>query len=482
MKRSLRVALLLTGAFLLFVTLSVSIQRWIVYPQFQALETQDVQRSTDRLTAALDRETESLLGFLADYAEWDDTYAFIDKPDPAYLLSNFSISGYQRDNFHMAWIIRPDGTVLYHGIYEADRDWLEEIPPDQADRILPGHPFLTPLDGKAISGFMPTAGGSALVAVHPIRKSDGSGSIRGILVMGRMLDESFARKLSDQLQLAVDLRKASAADGHLVPDRPAHRRLASGEIETQLLKNDWFGEPAVVLSLRTPPEITAVGRRALVQSGLAVIGQGLLFLLIGGLLAVRSYRRSHKMELARILEERTATLRETEQYLKSIMDTVPAGIIIVDKVDHKIRDVNPAALSMINARREEVVDQVCHTFICPAEKGKCPITDLGKVCDRAERVLLRRDGSSIPVLKTVVPTHLRGHDCLLECFVDIRDQKAAEEKIHQTIADMGRMNRAMIGREERVLELKHEVNLLLRELGRSTRYREETNTTGEEKP
>ena len=84
------------------------------------------------------------------------------------------------------------------------------------------------------------------------------------------------------------------------------------------------------------------------------------------------------------------------------------------------------------------------------------------------------------MLKTVVPTHLRGKDCLLECFVDIRDQKAAEEKIRHTVENMGRMNRAMVGREERVLELKKEVNLLLQELGREIRYREGLNTNTSE--
>ena len=89
---------------------------------------------------------------------------------------------------------------------------------------------------------------------------------------------------------------------------------------------------------------------------------------------------------------------------------------------------------------------------------------------RAERIMHRLDGSQIPVIKTVVPIRLRGQDCQLHCFVDIRDQKAAEEKMRQTVEDLGRLNRSMLGREERVLELKGEVNQLLKDLGRATRY------------
>ncbi len=475
MKWSRRTKLLVAGCFALFVTLSISIQRWIVYPQFQALEAQDVRRNTEQLLAGVERETRSLASFIADYAEWDDAWAYVGSPDPEFIRSNFAQSGFERENFQMVWIIRADGAVLYRACFDPAQRRLEEVTAAAGERILEGHSFLRPLTGESVSGIMVTAQGAALVAAHPILTTKGGGPPRGVLVMGRLMGPAFAGKLSEQMRLPVELRPVQNRTARLKPNVPVHRRLASGEMETTILWKDWFGQPALVLSMRSPPNITAVGRRALVQSVLAVLGQGMLFLIIGGLVARRSIQRSQKAEIARQLEERTAALRETEQYLQAIMNTVPAAIVIVDAARHTILDANPAALALINASREDVVGQRCHTFICPAEEGRCPITEEGKVCDRAERQLLRRDGVVIPVLKTVVSTHLRGQDCLLECFVDIRDQKAADEKIRQTVEDLGRMNRAMIGREERILELKREVNALLHELGRGAGYRDDGN-------
>lgn len=472
MKRSKHAILMVAGAVALFVVLSVSIQRWIVYPQFQALQAQAVQRNTEQVLAAVQRETRILASFLADYAEWDDTWNFVETLDPAYLESNFAQSGFERGNFELVWIVRADGAVLYRAAFDSEQGTLETVRLEDGERILEGHPFLSALSGPPSSGILPTAQGFALVAVHPILTNTGAGPPRGVLVMGRQMNAAFVGRMEDHVRLPVHLRPDANQSGRLRPGVPVRRGLASGEVETTVLHNDWFGKPAVALSVRTPPDITLVGRRALMQSVLAVLGQGLLFLLFGGLLAHRAMQRSHRAELHRLLEERTATLRETEQYLKAIMDTVPAGIVIVDARQHLILDANPAALSLIQARREEVVGQVCHTFICPAEQGRCPITDLGKTCDRTERQLLRRDGTAIAVLKTVVPTHLRGQDCLLECFVDIREQKASDARIRQTVADMERLNKAMVGREERILELKREVNALLRELGRNARYRD----------
>lgn len=473
MKWSMRVALMVAGAFVLFVTLSVSIQRWIVYPQFQALEAQDVKRATDRLVAAMDRESAKLAGFIADYAEWDDAWAFAADLNPEFIRSNFALNAFQRENFHMVWIIGVDGKLLYRAIYNVERDALDETFDLEGEQLLEGHPFLKPLSGTSLAGIIPTAQGAALVAAHPILTSDGSGPPRGIMVMGRRIGPEFVQSLSEQLQLPVEQGLLLSWYGRLQPGVPFHRRLASGTLETAVQWNDLFGKPGLVLTMNMPPDITAVGRRALFQSVLALLAQGVLFLAIGGLVLQRSLQRSHKAELANQLEERTATLRETEHYLKTIMDTVPVGIFIADAQSHTLLDANPAALTLINARREDVLGQNGQKFLGATETVALSIEGQ----KRNEQVLTRLDGSTLPVLKTVVPTHLRGQNCLLECFVDIRDQKAAEEKIRQTVEDMGRLNRAMIGREERVLELKHEVNLLLQELGRAARYREGSRLT-----
>lgn len=462
--------LLGAGAFLLFLVLSVSIQRWIVYPQFKLLEKQDLQRSTDALTAAYNREAQSLADFLADYAEWDDTWAFVEDANPVFLTSNFAPASFQRGNFHCVWILAADGRVLYRAAYNFEQDTLEEIYADAGERIMEGHPFLQPLSGQSMRGLLPQSGGITLVAAHPILTTKGEGPPRGILVMGRYLGPDFAKKLSEQVQRPVRVGSIQDWFGRVQEGRPLHRRLRTGELESVVLWNDLFGKFGLVLTMTSPPDVTTVGKRALVQSVAAVVAQGLLFLIIGGMLARRSLRRSQQEEITRQLAERTAALQETEQYLKTIMENVPAGIVIVDAASHRMVDANPAALHLMAARREDVIGTVCRACSVPGNPNPEPGTMASEIFARAERIMHRLDGSQIPVIKTVVPIRLRGQDCQLHCFVDIRDQKDAEEKMRQTVEDLGRLNRAMLGREERVLELKSEVNQLLKEVGRATRY------------
>ncbi|RLF38922.1 MAG: hypothetical protein DRN12_07725, partial [Thermoplasmata archaeon] len=73
---------------------------------------------------------------------------------------------------------------------------------------------------------------------------------------------------------------------------------------------------------------------------------------------------------------------------------------------------------------------ICHKNICPTEKGKCPILDLGEnKIDNAERIALGKDGREIPILKTVLPIKLGDEEVLIESFVDLTKQKQMEEEL-----------------------------------------------------
>lgn len=114
--------------------------------------------------------------------------------------------------------------------------------------------------------------------------------------------------------------------------------------------------------------------------------------------------------------------------LHQIFEKIQTGIMIIDPEDHTIIDINPNALSLIGRKREEVRGRICHQYICPAERGRCPITDLGQDIDNSERVLINRDGHNIPILKTATRASLGKKEVIIESFIDNRDRKVAEER------------------------------------------------------
>ncbi len=136
-------------------------------------------------------------------------------------------------------------------------------------------------------------------------------------------------------------------------------------------------------------------------------------------------------------------LNQREEFLRVLIESAPVGIITVDAQSHMIKTVNPATAAMFGAVPEEIIGKSCHQYLCPAQKGACPITDLGREVDNVERVLLRADGQKIPVLKTVRRLQIKGEDRLIECFVDLTKQKGMEEELCQRTAELVAMNREL---------------------------------------
>ena len=122
-------------------------------------------------------------------------------------------------------------------------------------------------------------------------------------------------------------------------------------------------------------------------------------------------------------------LLDSEAYLKALMASIQAGVMVIDVKKHRIVDVNEAAANLIGTPKEKIIGKECHEYVCPAEKGKCPITDLKQVIDNTERYLIGAEGKKIPILKTVVPITFKHHKYLLESFIDITERKLMEEEL-----------------------------------------------------
>jgi two-component system, sensor histidine kinase and response regulator len=148
------------------------------------------------------------------------------------------------------------------------------------------------------------------------------------------------------------------------------------------------------------------------------------------------------------------TLLDKEGYLRTILNSIQAGVLVVDAETHRIVDANPVASSLTGLPKEGLVGTVCHQHVCPALEGQCPITDLGKTIDNAERVLIHCSGKRIPIIKSVVTVTINGRKCLLESFVDISKQKENEAELRRAKEEAVSANKS---KSEFLANMSHEI-------------------------
>jgi len=168
---------------------------------------------------------------------------------------------------------------------------------------------------------------------------------------------------------------------------------------------------------------------------------------------------------------------ESEKRLHDILESVPAGIVVIDAETHALVEANPAACALLGAPRPEIIGGTCNTWICRCAAEACPALGAERNTPHTEGLLERKDGTRVSILKTVTPISLNGRPHLLASFIDITGQKRSAEEIAAKARELGEAKRRMevllsdsTGREKRLVELKQEVNDLLAERGREPRY------------
>ena len=119
---------------------------------------------------------------------------------------------------------------------------------------------------------------------------------------------------------------------------------------------------------------------------------------------------------------RTNKIVNSTRELKSILDTVHAGIIIIDKSNLQIADANLAALQLAGVLKEDILGTSSDSlFISKNGEKKSK-----SAASKQEELLIKSDGTLIPVIKTISDINLGGEQFIIETFLDITVLKKME--------------------------------------------------------
>ncbi|MBM97430.1 MAG: hypothetical protein CMI09_16445 [Oceanospirillaceae bacterium] len=194
---------LLSGLVLLFALVAGSIVltvHYMVLPGIAEAEREELVREIDRVKHAIRGELSRMKSFAIDWGEWDDTYAYIQSPNPGYEASNLLGSTLGDVETHAIILLNNQGRVVKR-LESAEIFELALMAGNHWDN---SHPIIKLMQDSG-TGLLKTAQGPLLIAGNPIRRSNGEGPDRGYIVFGRFLDQDLREAFSNDLVLPLAL-------------------------------------------------------------------------------------------------------------------------------------------------------------------------------------------------------------------------------------------------------------------------------------
>jgi len=168
-------------------------------------------------------------------------------------------------------------------------------------------------------------------------------------------------------------------------------------------------------------------------------------------------------------------LQESEERYRLLVELSPDAIAIHQ--DGKIIFMNQAAVDQIGAKRtDEYLGQPALKWVHPdyheiVKRRIAKMIEEQSVAPLIEEKFIKMDGTILDVEVAASSFQYRGKTSVIVVVRDITDRKQAEKQLHQKIVELERFNRTMVGRENRMIELKAEVNALRQQLGLPEKYK-----------
>ncbi|OIN99390.1 MAG: hypothetical protein AUJ49_11185 [Desulfovibrionaceae bacterium CG1_02_65_16] len=450
------------------------------------LEREQALRNLDRARNAVGERLRNLDEVIMDWAIWDDSNHFMNGNAGDYVAAN--LNDRTLASLHLWAVVFMDraGHPRWAQGFDPENGRKAPLPAGLMDALRPDSPILaaTCVEDR-VKGLLLLPQGPMLLASCPILDSEGKGPATGTLVMLRAIGQREGAEIARHARLPIFFERADTPPSEDIAGLLRGGALGpiTGESSENiyggaLIMPDIQGKPALRIILRETRDIKTKGESGLWRShlwatagALAFLAMMLLFLerrvlrrisrlkdqvehvgaALGGpdtpgpahvdmpgndelsALAARINQTLADLDRSRQnLATQCGITQEQESYLQQILDSIQAGVMLVDPETRFIREVNAFAATSAGRRREDIIGRLCHDFLCPTPAGECPILDLMDGGQQTLGGILRADGTTLPVLKSISRIERGGQPLLLETFINVEDLQKAQEALKRS--------------------------------------------------
>jgi two-component sensor histidine kinase/sensor domain CHASE-containing protein len=280
-----RITLVIALAVAAMLAINYAATRLVIMRGYSALESRYIEKDVTRLLRALQAEQEDLARTAADWASWDEMYAFTASPSRVFSETNLTDEALTNVKVDILIVADLAGKPVFtRAVGEPDGSGGRSLAGLLARMSADPRLLMRGAAGLSSMGTARIGDGVVFFAVHPITNSAGTAPVRGSLVLSRPLDEDEAARIGHQLSLSValfpfgsagnppDVRAAAAA---ITPRDPIRAAALDGRtVAGYALVRDRSGAPVLVARVDSPRDINAQGIRTLwyATAWLALIG------------------------------------------------------------------------------------------------------------------------------------------------------------------------------------------------------------------
>jgi len=463
-----------TLAALFFMVVQVLVSIYVIERGYIKIEDQKVKESIKGIENGLISALSNLDGLVHDWASWDDVYQFVQDKNQNFIDSNFIDSTFTAQSLAGVVLWDNRNNVVYakaiNNKGEADAVLAKKI----VERCTAD---FSHQDRRRVNGGIIFLGkeGLALAVKRPILTSDEKGPAKGQFLFVRRFSDNITSSLATLFTFTFTITpldkavedKTSAADKAVLISRQA-----TDQVTGQTLLDNVSGTPIARLTVRLDRDVFRQGVNTaryylliMTLSMLTMGGLGYIFIhrrVIKRIVTLGKELRQVKIgtdfknrieikgadEISELKTQINAMLqvietshdqivtqsemvKKNEVFLQTLINSISAGIFLIDPASRKILLANDAACQMTGYSKEEIQDHVCHKFVCPREVNHCPILDEHQEMDSSKRIVLHQKGHRIPIVKSAELIQRDGQELLLETFFDITELEAARRQLEE---------------------------------------------------
>ena len=348
----------------LVALLEATTQR-ILLNSFGRLEERSVREAVQRTRDTLENDIAYLYGKAGDWANWDDTYTFVEDGNREYIESNLAPTAFTDLRVNIFAFVRPSGQMVYAKAFDLDTEAEASLPALFQQDLPPDERLLEPVrTEEGLQGLLFLPDCTLMIAARPIMTSDGRGPARGVFILARALDATKTERLSSVTHLSLAFQRADD------PALPEDFRTALGSLPTSAatlvqpanrdairgytLLDDLHGSPALLLRVETGRDIYAQGQLSARSLLIAVIVAGLVFgamamLLVERLVLVRVARLSRGVQAIAAGGDFSARVAmKGADELARLAGTVDGLLAAVQRSEHELRESRRSVTTLMS--------------------------------------------------------------------------------------------------------------------------------------